>query len=78
MKVMMMLSDFVITLLQEWKLDDLPVNVLIDGKYYDIEEFFFDKVINEYILKIDGAIDYATRGDVAPLIFNIEIQGDKK
>lgn len=40
---MMLLSDFVITLLKEWRVEDLPVNILIGDEYYDIEEFFFDK-----------------------------------
>lgn len=61
---MMMLSDFVITLMKEWQIDDLPINVLIDNKYYDIDSFYFDETINEYILKIGGAADYKTRGDI--------------
>ena len=68
---MMMLSDFVIALLNEWKLEDLPINVLIDGYYYDIDEFYFDKEIHEYILKISGAIDYEHRSDEVPLVFKV-------
>ncbi|MDO5859606.1 hypothetical protein [Methanobrevibacter sp.] len=49
---MILLSDFVITLLKEWQVEDLPVNILIEDKYYDIEEFFFDKEIHEYIKTI--------------------------
>lgn len=37
----MMLSDFVIALLKEWQIEDLPVNILIGDKYYSIKEFFF-------------------------------------
>ena len=58
---MMMLSDFVIVLLNNWKIEDLPINVLIDKNYYDIKEFYFDKEINEYILKLEGGIDYITK-----------------
>ena len=59
----MMLSDFVIALLKEWQ-NNLPLNVPIGDKYYDIEEFFFDRKINEYILKLRGAMDYESRGDI--------------
>ena len=31
-----MLSDFVIALLKEWQMGDLPANVLIGGRYYVI------------------------------------------
>lgn len=64
---MIMLSDFVITLLKEWQLEDLPINVLIDDYYYDIEEFYFDKEIHEYILKISGANNYKHRADQVDL-----------
>lgn len=60
----MLLSDFVIRLLNEWKLEDLPINVLIGDKYYDIADFYFDDKTNEYMLKLKGAIDYKTRGDI--------------
>lgn len=61
---MRLLSDFVMTLLKAWKIEDLPVNVLIGDKYYDIDEFFFDSEIHEYILKLSGGIDYNTRSDI--------------
>lgn len=64
----MLLSDFVIALLKEWQIDDLPVNVLIGDKYYDIEDFFFDEKIHEYLLKIKGGIDYKSRGEIADTI----------
>ena len=60
----MMLSAFVINLLNEWQIEDLPINVLIDGKYYDISSFYFDKEVNEYMLEIDHPIDYDTRSCV--------------
>lgn len=60
----MMLSAFVINLLNEWQIEDLPINVLIDGKYYDISSFYFDKEVNEYMLEIDHPIDYDTRSHV--------------
>lgn len=60
----MMLSTFVINLLNEWQIEDLPINVLIDGKYYDISSFYFDKEINEYMLEIGYPIDYDTRSHV--------------
>lgn len=61
---MMMLSDFVFVLLKEWQIDDLPVNILIGDMYYDIEEFFFDGEIHEYILKLSEGSDYKTRADI--------------
>lgn len=61
---MLLLSDFVITLLKEWQIDDLPINILIGDEYYDIEEFFFDEEIHEYILKLSKGHDYKTRGDI--------------
>ena len=60
---MILLSDFVITLLKEWKIEDLPINILIGEEYYDIEDFFFDDEIHEYILKLSKGSDYKTRGD---------------
>ena len=60
-----LLSDFVITLLKEWKIEDLPVNILIGDEYYDIEDFFFDKEIHEYILKLSPGSDYKTRGELS-------------
>lgn len=62
---MMLLSDFVMTLLKEWQIDDLPINILIGDDYYDIEEFFFDKEIYEYILKLSKGSDYKTRGELS-------------
>ena len=60
----MMLSSFVIALLEQWQIEDLPVNVLIGDKYYYIEEFFFDEEIHEYILKLSKGRDYKTRADI--------------
>lgn len=40
MITMILLSDFAITLLKEWQIDDLPVNVLIDDEYYDNNDKF--------------------------------------
>ena len=64
---MILLSDFVITLLKEWQVEDLPVNILIEDKYYDIEEFFFDKEIHEYILKLSKGSDYNTRAEISTI-----------
>lgn len=64
---MMMLSDFVIALLKEWQIDDLPVNILIGDEYYDIEEFFFDDEIHEYILKLSKGHDYNSRGQMSTI-----------
>lgn len=61
---MMLLSDFVLTLLSNWKINDLPINVIIGDKYYDIADFYFDDETNEYMLKLEGAIDYETRGEI--------------
>ena len=60
----MWLSDFVLTLMKEWQIEDLPINILIGDKYYDIDSFYFDKATNEYMLKIGGEIEYKTRGDI--------------
>ena len=59
-----MLSDFVIALLKEWQMGDLPANVLIGESYYGIEEFFFDEKIHEYILKLSEGSDYSTHADI--------------
>lgn len=60
---MMFVSDFVITLMREWQKEDLPINVLIGDKYYDIDSFYFDDAIHEYILKLKGGMNYETRAD---------------
>ena len=59
----MMLSDFVIELLKEWQIEDLPVNILIGDKYYSIKEFFFDEAIHEYVLELSEGRTYKTRAD---------------
>lgn len=61
----MMLSDFVIELLKEWQIEDLPVNILIGDKYYGLKEFFFDDAIHEYVLELSKGRDYKTRADIA-------------
>ena len=58
---MLLLSDFIIILLRELKIDDLPINVLIGEEYFDIEDIFFDEEIQEYILKLSKGCDYKTR-----------------
>lgn len=68
----MMLSDFVLTLLKEWQIDDLPINVLIGDEYYDIEDFFFDNEIYEYIMKLSKGSDYNSRADISnSIILNL-------
>ena len=68
---MKLISDFVITLLKEWQKEDLPINILIGNKYYDIVDFYFDDAIHEYILELsDYGIDYETRADEC-IIFKI-------
>lgn len=61
---MKMLSDLLMVLLNNLRIEDLPVNVLINDKYYDIDEFYFDNEINEYIMKVSGGIEYSTRGEL--------------
>ena len=70
---MMMISEFCYKTMGMWvRCGDLPINILIDNKYYDVDSLFFDKEINEYILKLEGGIDYGTRADV---VFPIHIEG---
>lgn len=63
----MMLSDFVITLLKEWQIEDLPVNILIGENYYGIKEFFFDEAIHEYVLELSKGSNYKTHADIVDL-----------
>lgn len=58
---MMFLSDFVINLMRDWQIEDVPINVLIGDKYYDIDSLYFDNEICEYMMKISGPVDYDTR-----------------
>ena len=60
---MKLVSDFVLELIKEWKVGDAPINILIGDRYYEITDFYFDEKICEYILKIEGGIDYQTRAD---------------
>lgn len=70
---MMMISEFCHEIMGMWvHHSDLPINILIGNKYYDVDSLFFDKEINEYILKLKGGIYYRTRADVA---FPIHIKG---
>lgn len=74
---MMLLNDLFFLLAKEYAYaDNLPINVLIGDKYYDIEDFFFDKEIHEHILKIGGGIDYKSRADIL-VPFKIKIKDDK-
>jgi len=61
---MKMLSDLLMVLLNNLRIEDLPVNVLINDKYYDIDEFYFDNEIHEYIMKVSGGIEYSVRGEL--------------
>ena len=42
---MKFLSDLVVELINHWQDEDLPINILIDDKYYDIEDFYFDSQV---------------------------------
>ena len=73
----MFLNDLFHVLAKEYAYsDNLPVNVLIDDKYYDVNDFFFDEDINEHILEIGGGIDYDNRADII-VPFKIENKDDK-
>lgn len=61
---MMTLGDFMKTTIEELLKEDLPVNVVIGDKYYDIESLYFDKETNEYMLKLNQCSNYQNRGDI--------------
>ena len=58
---MKMVSDVLKVLVDELAADDLSINVLVDGKLYDIKDFYFDKKIYEYVLELHGGYEY--KGD---------------
>lgn len=72
---MKFLSDLVVELINHWQDEDLPVNILIDDQYYDIGDFFFDPQVHEYIMELEGGIDYETRGDIMIERFMIDDAG---
>jgi hypothetical protein len=60
---MKLVNEFVAELIKQWQLGDAPINVLIDDKYYEITDFYFDEETFEYMLKIEKGVDYKSRGD---------------
>lgn len=64
----MLMSDFVISLMENWKLDDLPVNIRFGNKYYDIDSVHFDPEINEFMVHISGEVDFPNRA----IIINVD------
>ena len=61
---MMTLGDFMKITIEELLKENLPVNVVIGDKYYDIESLYFDKETNEYMLKLNQGLNYQNRGDL--------------
>lgn len=60
---------------QLYLMGDYPLNILIGGQYYDIQEFYFDSKIFEYIMKIEGGNDFDTRAVAIPInIINQDIK----
>ena len=53
-----MLNDIIKVLFDSLRLDDEPVNILIDGELYDIEKFYFDDNIMEYIMVLTEGYKY--------------------
>lgn len=51
-------SDFLKVLVDSVAVSNNPINILIDGKLYDIKTFYFDKNIYEYVLELEGGYDY--------------------
>ena len=60
---MKMLSDIIKVLFESLRLDDEPVNILIDGQLYDISEFYFDENIMEYVLELTDGYPYTEHDD---------------
>ncbi len=52
------ISDFLKILVENISLSDDPVNVLVDGKLYDIKDLYFDEDIYEYVLELHGGYNY--------------------
>lgn len=52
------LKVLVNTLLDNTGLADTPVNILIDGKLYDVKEFYFDSEISEYVMELAEGYEY--------------------
>ena len=52
------LKVLVNTLLDNTSLADAPVNILIDNQLYDVEEFYYDDGICEYVMKLTGGYEY--------------------
>ena len=52
------LKVLVNTLLDNCDLADAPVNILIDNKLYDVQEFYYDDDIAEYVMVLTGGYEY--------------------
>lgn len=52
------LKVLVNTLLDNTGLADAPVNILIDGKLYDVKEFYFDSEVSEYVMELAEGYEY--------------------
>lgn len=52
------LKVLVNTLLDNTGLADAPVNILIDGKLYDVKEFYFDSETSEYVMELAEGYEY--------------------
>lgn len=52
------LKVLVNALLDNCDLADAPVNILIDNKLYDVQEFYYDDNIAEYVMVLTGGYEY--------------------
>ena len=55
---MKMVSDLLKVLINTVSVDDIPINILIDGKLYDIKDFYYDKNICEYVMELTEGYKY--------------------
>ena len=58
---MKLLSDIIKVLFESLRIDDEPVNILVDGQLYDIIEFYYDENINEYVMELTKGYDYQNK-----------------
>ena len=55
---MKLLSTILKTLIENLTIEDLPVNILIKDKLYDIKTFQFDPKIHEYTMELTEGYTY--------------------
>ena len=60
---MKMLSDIIKVLFESLRIDDEAVNILIDGQLCDINNFYFDENIMEYVMELTDGYPYHKHTD---------------